>query len=473
MNEILELTLVELCKAVRDKKISAVDLMQAVMSAADASHESLNAMTARRDPEALLEDARAADKRIAKGEGRVLEGIPLGVKDLEDAAGLVTTHGSKLFEADPPAARDSIQVERLRAAGAIVFGKTTSPEVGFTAITKSLVHGVTRSPWDSSKSPGGSSGGSAALLAAEVMPLVTGSDGGGSIRIPASFTGAFGLKTSYGRIPMGPRDAWEYLDTSVYGPLTKTVEDGAFFLDVVAGHHALDPKSLPTPTASYLDCVRGELPTGLRIAYSPDLDFGVVDGEVATIAEEAAKVFEKLGHELQSVSGGPPEMGTDWGLLGAYLLGGRYADRIEGREGDVTRSLMNGIRMARGVTATWWAETARKRAELVAWCAKIFERYDALLTPTTPFTAPPAKGPFPTHIDGEQLPPSSAGTFTIPFNLSWHPAASVRAGLTQEGLPVGLQIVAPLHRDDLALQLSRAFERERPWHPLWPLRGSG
>lgn len=473
MHELLKLTLIELTGALRAKRASPVELMEAVIASADATHETLNALVSRRDPEALRADARAAEARIAAGDARPLEGIPLGVKDLEDAEGLPTGHGSKLFDDEPPATRDSVEVERLRAAGAIVFGKTASPELGSTAITKTLTQGVTRSPWDLERSPGGSSGGSAALLTAEVLPLVTGSDGGGSIRIPASFTGAFGLKTSYGRVPMAPRVHWEYLDTAVYGPLTKTVEDGALFLDVVAGHHPLDPKSLPRPDRRYLDVVRDTLPRGLRLGYSPDLGYGVVTDDVARVTEEAAGVFEKLGHTLTPLADGPPDLGLDWGLLGAFFIAGQLADRLRGREGDVSRSLMRGIRMADGVDATWWAETAKKRNTLVAWCARTFASVDAILTPTTPFVAPPAKGPFPSHIGGRALPPSSAGMFTIPFNLSWHPAANVRAGISVEGLPIGLQIVTPHHRDDLALGLARAFERERPWHPSWPGRASG
>ncbi len=472
MHDLQKLTLIELCETLRLKQASPVELMKAVLAAADDSHAKLNAFIARREPEALLDEARLAEQRIVQGQARPLEGIPLGVKDLEDAEGLPTGYGSKLYEGEPAARRDSIQVERLRAAGAIVFGKTATPELGFTAITKSQVHGVTRSPWDQARSPGGSSGGSAALLTAEVLPLVTASDGGGSIRIPASFTGAFGLKTSYGRIPMGPRDLWDHLDTSVYGPLTKTVEDAALFLDVVSGHHPLDPKSLPALRTSYLEAVRGELPSGLRIGYACDLGYGVVHPEVSLVVERAVDAFASMGHVVEPLAGGPPELGTEWGLLGAYLLGGSLADRLRGREGDVTRSLMNGIHMARSVTAKWWADTARKRAKLVTWCARAFSQYDAIVTPTTPFVAPPAKGPFPSHIDGRALPPSSAGTFTIPFNLSWHPAATVRAGLSDEGLPIGMQIVTGHHRDDLALQLARAFERERPWHPHWPRRGT-
>jgi len=471
MHELLQLTLVELTETLRRKQASPVELMKAVIARVDETHETLNAVVSRRDTDELLADARTAEARITSGTGRPLEGVPLGVKDLEDVAGMVTSHGSRLYQ-NHIAEEDSVQVARLRAAGAIVFGKTNTPEFGFTAITKNLLHGVTSSPWGKGRSPGGSSGGSAALVAAEAMPLVTSSDGGGSIRIPASFTGTFGLKTSYGRIPKGPDEHWDYSDTGVYGPLTKTVEDAALFMDQVVGPSTVDPKSLPHPGISYLEVVRQPPPRGMKLGVCTDLGYAVVQSDVAQVVEDAARVFETLGHNLEMVSGGPPEMGTDWGLLGAYLLGGSLGPRLEGREQDITRSLMQGLAMARGVTPSWWGQTSARRAQVVRWCAEMFERYDALLMPSTPFEAPPAKGPFPREIDGRQLPAASAGSFTIPFNLSWHPAASVRAGLSDSGMPVGLQIVAPHHRDDLALQLSRSFERERPWHPIWPLRST-
>ncbi len=467
MHDLLTLTLTELTDSLRHKRASAVELMQAVLQAADAAGD-LNAWVSRRDPAALLDDARAADARIARGQARPLEGIPLGVKDLEDAAGLPTHHGSKLFDDAGAASRDSTQVARLRAAGAIVFGKTATPEFGFTAITKTVFGGATRSPWGEDRSPGGSSGGSAALLTAEVIPLVTASDGGGSIRIPASFTGAFGLKTSYGRIPKGPLASWDHSDTGVVGPLTKTVEDAALFLDQVVGHHPTDPKSLPHPGMRYVDALCD--PPALRLGVSPDLGYAVVQSDIARVFDDALRVFEARGHRLVPIAGGPPEMGADWGLLGAYLLGGEHAERLAGREADVSRALMSGIAMARGATPAWWARTARRRAEVVAWAAGVFEQVDALLTPTTPFDPPPARGPFPRETEGRPQPAASAGSFTIPFNLSWHPAASVRAGMSDAGLPVGLQIVAPHHRDDLALQLAWQFQRERPWHPAWPRR---
>ncbi len=268
MNPLLQMTLTELTDALRAKKASPVDLMQAVLARIDETNGDLNAFVAMRDRDALMADARAAEQRIAHGDARPLEGVPLGVKDLEDAEGLINSRGSLVFK-DNVSKHDSIQVERLRRAGAIVVGKTNAPEFGATAITKNLVYGVTRSPWNLEHTPGGSSGGSAAAMAACVVPMVTASDGGGSIRIPASFTGTFGLKTSFGRIPSGPDKVWEYQDTSVNGPLTKSVEDAALFLDQVAGVSPHDPNSLPNPGISYLDVVRGKLPRGLRVGYSP------------------------------------------------------------------------------------------------------------------------------------------------------------------------------------------------------------
>ena len=226
MNELLDYSLTELSSALQDGRASASELMEAVLERIEQTNDDLNAVVAMYDEDRLMREAREADERIRSGDARPLEGIPLGVKDLEDAEGLVTSQGSLPFK-DQRASTDSTQVARLKAAGAIALGKTNSPEFGYTAITKNLIFGVTRNPWSLERTPGGSSGGSSAALTSGMLPLVTGSDGGGSIRIPASFTGAFGLKTSFGRIPKGPLKRWTYEDTSVYGPLTKTVEDGA------------------------------------------------------------------------------------------------------------------------------------------------------------------------------------------------------------------------------------------------------
>jgi aspartyl-tRNA(Asn)/glutamyl-tRNA(Gln) amidotransferase subunit A len=468
VNELLSLSLVELTERLRARQASPVELMEAVLSRIDATHADLNAVVVRRDPAQCLAEARAAERRIGRGEGRALEGIPLGVKELEPVKGLPWTECSPLFAARV-ADHDSVQVERLRAAGAIVIGKTNAPEFGAPAYTKNRLHGVTRSPWDLALSPGGSSGGSSAAMAACVLPLVTAGDGGGSIRIPASFTGCFGLKTSYGRVPREPLDHWEYGTTAVYGPLTRTVEDAALVLDQVVGASELDPTSLPHPGISYLDAVRGSLPSGLRIGFSPDLGYAVVQSEVAAAVEDATRVFAALGHRVEPIAGGPPEAGRAWGILGAFFMAAQLDPHLSGREELLGRGLLAGVEMARrDMSPALFGQLATLRAEITRWCAGIFERYDLLLTPTVPFDPYPAPGPYPTETEGRRQPWSNVGSFTIPFNLSWHPAATVRIGLSRRGLPMGMQIVARRHRDDLVLQAARAFERERPWHPHWP-----
>lgn len=466
--ELTALDLTDLVAALRDKRVSAVELMRHTLERVDATRERLNAVPVLADPEHLFEQARAADVRIAAGEARPLEGVPLGVKDLEDAQGLTTSHGSLAYR-DHVAERDSTQVARLRSAGAIVVGKTNAPEFGHTAITKNLVYGVTRSPWNAERTPGGSSGGSAAALAGGVLPLVTASDGGGSIRIPASFVGAFGLKTSYGRISEGPLHRWSHVKTAVHGPLTKTVRDAALMLDQVVGHDAYDPVSLPHPGISYVAAVQQRPSKRLRIAFSPDLGHVPVQSDIAAAVETAARTFEKLGHGLASLRGGPPDLTAAWGLLNALEVGGLIEEFLPARAGDFTQSLLSVVRMAEALPGSFWNDVSRKRAELVRWCAELFEQYDLLITPTVPFDPPPARGPFPLEIEGRSLPTASVAAFCIPFNLSWHPAATVRAGISRAGLPIGLQIVAPLQREQLLLQVARAYEQERPWHPQWPI----
>ncbi len=311
MRELLTLSLTDLTESLENGRCSPVELMNAVLARIDEANPDLNAVVAMRDRNVLLVDARESERRLAAGDGRPLEGIPFGVKDLEDAAGLVTSMGSLPFR-DNVAERDSDQVARLKAAGAILVGKTNAPEFGYTAITKNLVYGVTRSPWNLERTPGGSSGGSAAAMAGCVLPLVTGSDGGGSVRIPASFSGTFGLKPTFGRVSAGPRKRWSYRDTSCYGPITKTVEDAGLFLDQVVGPSPHDPNSLPHPGYSYRDKIREPIDGPLRIAFSPDLGYAVVQSDIAAAVEDAVKVFEGLGHKVEDIEGGH----RSWGHSG-------------------------------------------------------------------------------------------------------------------------------------------------------------
>jgi aspartyl-tRNA(Asn)/glutamyl-tRNA(Gln) amidotransferase subunit A len=464
--EALRRPVVDVLAALDARELSAEELMRATLERIDATRTTLNAFTCVRDGDVLIAEARAADERRARGEARPLEGIPLGVKDLEDVAGLVTSHGSVPFK-DAVAKRDSIQTERLRAAGAIVVGKTNTPEFGYTAITKNLLFGESRNPWSLERTPGGSSGGSAAAIAGGVVAMATASDGGGSVRIPASVTGCFGLKISYGRIPNGPSPMWTMDDTSVHGPLTRCVEDAALHLDVTVGPHPLDPNSLPHPGRSYR-AILDDLPSGLRAGYSPDLGYAVVQSDVAARVEEAVGRLTGLGIAVDAVEGGPPEPGGDWMISGSWEMLARLQPLLPEHEADFGRSFIRGVKAAARMDAERWGTMRRRRAELNAWLADAFDRFDLLLTPTVPYDPPPARGPFADEIEGRRQPMANFGSFTMPFNLSWHPAATVRAGLSDAGLPVGLQIVAPRHRDDLVLQVARAFERATDCFAEWP-----
>jgi aspartyl-tRNA(Asn)/glutamyl-tRNA(Gln) amidotransferase subunit A len=303
-----------------------------------------------------------------------------------------------------------------------------------------------------------------------MLPLVTASDGGGSIRIPASFVGAFGLKPSYGRVPRGPFEKWSFGATVCYGPLTKTVEDGALFLDVVAGYDAHDISSLPNPGIPYREVVARPLDRKLRIAYSPDLAYAVVQSDHAAAVEDGVRLFERLGHTVHRIQGGPPEMNGEWGILSAFEIGATVANLRPAEDPNFGRSLVETWSYVESMSQSMWAGMMEKRAGLVNWCASVFADHDVLVTPTVPYDPPNARGPFPSETEGRPQITASVGSFTIPFNLSWHPAASVRAGISKAGLPIGLQIVGPHHREDLVLQLARAFERERPAHPDWPMR---
>ena len=467
MHELLALSLIDLRDRLVRKKASPVELMHAVLDRIAERNQALNAIVAMRDPERLRADAHAAEQRIMRGEGRPLEGIPFGVKDLEGAEGLVTSEGSVLFR-DRVAERDDVHVGRLRAAGAILLGKTNAPEFGPTAITKNVLYGVTRNPWDPTRTPGGSSGGSAAALASGMLPLVTASDGGGSIRIPAAWTGAFGLKPSHGRVPRGPQQTWDTSQMAVYGPLTKTVEDAALVLDVLAGPSLLDPTALPHPGLSYLEHVGGAAPERLRIGFSADLGRAVVQSDVARLVAEGLRVLERLGHTIVDVKDGPPPLGEDWMSLVGWGLAARLRDELPGNEDKIARYLRRIIEAANEMTPARWGRINEQRASVVAWCARTFEHVDVLVTPTVPYDPPPARGPFPDETEGRVHEPNAAAIFTMPFNVAWNPAASVRVGLSDAGLPAAMQIAGPCHRDDVVLSLARAFERERPWHPRWP-----
>lgn len=466
MTSILFKTARELAALIAKKEISPLELMEATLRRIEAVNPSLNAFCSV-DPESALEEAKAMTEAIAQGENPgPLAGVPMGVKDLEDVAGFVTSFGSVPFK-DNMAVGDSVQVARLKAAGAVVVGKTNVPEFGFTGFTKNRLFGVTRNPWNLERTCGGSSGGSAAVVAAGLAPLCTGSDAGGSIRIPACYCGCFGMKPSFGRIPTGLHPYLSYSHMTVMGPLTRSVADAALYLDCAAGYHPADPYSLPRPGESFLSRI-DHLPDKLTIAFSPDLGYARVEKDVMTCARAAAAAFEEMGHRLEPWTEALPDTAEAWMPLICTDIYAQIRGLLKTHREMLGKTLVAMVEKIRSLTVADIDSFQRLRLELNRRLDTLFGRYDLLLTPTMPTEAFAANGPPPAIIDGEKVPLLGAVAFTYPFNLSGHPAATVPAGMTSNGLPAGLQIVGPRHRDDLVLQAARAYEKARPWDRLRP-----
>jgi aspartyl-tRNA(Asn)/glutamyl-tRNA(Gln) amidotransferase subunit A len=446
---------------IRSGKISPLELMKETLSRIEKTNPHLNAFT-NLYPEQALEQARQMTEKLSSGhKPGPLYGLPIGVKDLEDVKGMITSFGSVPFR-ENIAQADSTQVSRLRAAGAIVVGKTNTPEHGFTGFTKNRLFGTTRNPWNLKKTPGGSSGGSAAAVAGGMISMATGSDAGGSIRIPASYSGCFGLKPSAGRIPFGPTALLYMSEICVAGPLTRCVEDAAIYLDCVAGYHPSDPKSVPHPGSSFVECL-DHLPKGLRIAFSPTLGFARVQKDILKQVEGGVKCFECMGHTVELYEEDLFDPSEGWSLLMNMDIYAQIRDALEKHAGDMGRALVNALSLMKSVTMGEIIQANLIRTEFNRVLWRLFDRYDLLLTPTMPTDAFNAEGPPPMEIDGCPIDLLGAVAFTYPFNLSGNPAASVPVGFSDKGLPVGLQIVGPKYRDDLVLQAARAFELAMPW----------
>ena len=448
-------TAIEIAESVRAGERKAVEVLDQCLEEVAAGNERLNAFV-HLDERLARAAAEAVDAVVARGaDPGPYAGVPFGVKDLDDCEGMPTSHGSLVFKGQAPARADSIHVARLRAAGGVPIGKTAAPEFGTLNFTKTKAFGITRNPWDPSRTPGGSSGGSAAAVAAGLVPVATASDGGGSTRIPAGFSGLVGLKPSHGRIPHpGPSGS----QTAVHGMLTTTVADSARHLDITAGPHDDDRLSLPADERRYEELIDALDVAGSRARWSVDLGFVEhVDPDVVRLAESAASALvAAAGLELD---GGDVHL-TD--PVRTWLSGGAMdlwfsieEDMWPGVADDLTRYSRDSLEATVDYPVRKYARAVRRREQLTLDASRLFSEVDVLLTPTTAVPAFPAEGPPP---GGAMATP-----FTMLANLCWNPSISVPAGLTAEGLPVGLQITGPRHRDDLALRLARIFEQVQPW----------
>jgi Asp-tRNA(Asn)/Glu-tRNA(Gln) amidotransferase A subunit family amidase len=448
----------EIRTAIVRGEASAVEVMAGTLSRMEAVGPVLNAFVTPM-PEYAMEAARAADKLLAEGrEPGPLHGVPISVKDLINVGGIRTTFGSRTM-ADNVAEADAPSVERVRAAGACVIGKTTTTEFGCKAgAGDSPLSGVTRNAWDTSKTPGGSSAGAATSVAAGVTPFALGTDGGGSIRIPASFCGVFGMKAQFGRVPVFPTSATPTLGH--VAPMARSVRDAALLLGVISGFDARDAASISGPVPDYLAACDSPI-EGMRAAWSPTLGYARPTPEVLEIVEGAVRAFEDLGCPVELVEEVMDDPVDLWNAEFYAGAGTRLKDALRNSRELLDPAVADILEDAlKGTVEEYYAKVFA-RYELREKVRRFFESYDLLLTPTLPVP------PFGVGVNvPPELPDRSIVSwvyYTYPFNLTGNPAASIPCGLTGDGLPVGLQMVTGTNREADLLRAAAAFEAARPW----------
>ena len=458
----------ELAHLVRSASVSAVELTEHSLSMIDAHNGTINAFVAV-DAERALEQAAAVDQLVAAGiDPGPLAGIPLAVKDLEDAAGLQTTQGSSLFADVPPAIADSTLVARLRQAGCVVIGKTNTPEFGWTSRTDNVLFGLTRNPWNLDHTPGGSSGGSAAALAAGMVPLATGSDGGGSLRIPSSACGLSGFKPSFGRVPDGGTTPPGWLSLSAKGPMARSVHDLVTALDVVVGPDPSDLASLPRPEASWRDAVVGaHLPA--RVAWCPTLGYAPIDDEVRTACEDALGVLDELGIQVIELDGPFDEDCVDaWlEIVGACIARSLGHLTEHPRYGEIDPVLQLLIEGGKSQSATTLIHALDLAHRLNLKLVEQFHSVRLLLCPTTAAVAPRHDLGGLGLINGVE--DINWVRTTYPFNMTRSPAGTVCVGRSVTGVPIGLQVIGPQHADQVVLRAMAALEEAIGFDDLAPL----
>jgi aspartyl-tRNA(Asn)/glutamyl-tRNA(Gln) amidotransferase subunit A len=472
-DQICQLDTTTLARAVAAKELSPVEAVEAVLERLDRLDPTLHMFTTV-VPDQARETAKRVEADLAAGrEVGPLAGVPTGVKDLICTKGIRTASGSHAY-ADFVPDEDDVVVERIKAAGAVVIGKTQVPEFGYSGTGQTPLAEPTRNPWNLERTSGGSSAGTGAAVATGVGPFSLGSDGGGSVRIPASFCGLYGIKPTMGVVPLypGTKDhrypgvsSWESLEH--IGPLTRTVADAVLVLSVIAGYDDRDRLSIPSDGIDWLRAVDGDL-GGVRVAYSPDLGYAAVDPAVRTVVDQAALVFERdLGCRVERADPGwedpyealLPLIVCESDLAGMRRLADELGERMSPHLADVLRLDWTAEQLTSAVVR-------RKAVYNAAW--RFFRSYDLLVTPT--LAVPPFEHGLqgPPVIEGREVDAFYWLSFTFPFNFTGQPAATVPAGFTEDGLPIGLQIVGRRLDDALVLRASAAFEAAAPWRDRWP-----
>ena len=462
--EMGQMSAVELLGCYRDKSLSPVDVTEDALARIERFNPQVNAFC-HIDADGALRSARASEQRWLKGEPcGALDGVPASIKDLTLTQGMPTRKGSRTTSAQGPWDVDAPFTAFMREGGAVLLGKTTTPEFGWKGVTDNPLYGITRNPWDTHMTAGGSSGGAAAAASLNLGVLHQGSDAGGSIRIPCAFTGTFGIKPTFGYVPQWPASSMTIL--SHLGPMTRTVEDAVLMLQTVARPDARDGLIGAPRTTPWLPAEQSL--KGLRVAYSADLGYAKVDPQVAEVIARAVARLSALGAEVECVDPGfndPLETFNTLWFAGAARLAGQ----LDSAQRDLLDPGLQRIAvLGEGISLKDYSSALEARAALVAQMSDFHQRYDILVTPMLPITA---------FAAGHNVPPDSHyhewmhwTPFSYPFNLTQQPAASVPCGLADNGLPVGLQVVGARFADDAVLRVCRAYERHFPSdHPHAPV----
>lgn len=439
-------------------KVSPVDTMKAVLARAERLAQPINAFC-RVDAAASLAAARRSEKRWQKGEPlSPLDGVPVSIKELVRVKGWPASMGSKLTDKTPVDA-DAPAVARLREAGAIVFAQSTSSEYGHKGVTDSPLHGITRNPWNPERTPGGSSGGAGAAVAAGLGPIAIGTDGGGSVRIPSSFAGLVGLKATFGRVPAWPPSMTG--DLSNTGPMCRTALDCALMMNAIAAPDVRDPHALPEDDTDYAAKLDKKLKK-LRVGFVLRFGDHPVDIEVAAMVTRAARRFEEMGCKVEQVDAPFPFAEATRAFVIHWLSALQRLLQLfpEARHGEFDPNLLAGAKAGLRYTLQDVVNAQVTRRELALAWNLFFAKYDLLLSPTVavqPFEVGKAA---PEGADGK--PNMLWSPYTPQFNLTRHPAASVPCGLSRQGLPIGLQIASGHYRDALVLRAAAAYAAAHP-----------
>ncbi len=460
--ELAFMSAVEMAQAIRQKKVSSLEATENFFQRIDRLDSQLHSyLTLCRDQ--ALTDARAADEAVQRGsELGPLHGVPISIKDLEMTKGVTTTMGSAVFQDRVPD-MDSIVVERVKASGAIILGKTNTPEFGQSGTTENKLGEPCRNPWNTERTPGGSSGGAAAALAAGLCTVSMGSDGGGSIRIPASFSGVFGIKPTQGRVPRyggyGRPSANHF---SQSGPLTRTVADSALLLQVVAGPDSRDATSMRSPAPDF-SAGLGTGVKGMRLAWSSDFGYAAVDPGVVAITSRAAMLFAEMGASVDDAGlqmDDPFQSFWDVFATAAYTS---YGHLLEERRNDFADYGLKALEHGQEVTGADLSRAINEVDKIGRRLEDFFDDFDLLLSPTMAVPAFPIEQR-PSVIGGREVEPFWGFLpFTYPINMSGQTAASVPCGYSEDGMPIGLHIIGPRGSEAKVLQASAAFEQAQPW----------